>query len=299
LYGPAETTTACAIHRVTLDDVASGTIPIGVGLAGTTIHVLDPELREVPVGQTGEIYVAGPGVTRGYLSSPELTAERFPVVPIAGVPTRMYRTGDLARRRDDGRLLFVGRVDRQVKIRGYRVEPGEVEQALLRYSGVSNAAVLADGEGDDRRLVAFVVLSDGLDAEQVRFRAERDLPAFMVPSEFLVLDELPFTEHGKREIAVLREMLARHRASTEAAQEPQSDTERYLVGLWEELFLVDGIGRDDDFYAVGGHSLLAFRMIERIGKDLDIRLEFETVLDTPVLKDLAAEMDAARVEVGR
>ncbi|MGW2088308.1 non-ribosomal peptide synthetase [Streptomyces sp. NPDC001880] len=293
-YGPAEITTACTAHLVTLQDAESGVVPIGRPVAGATVRVLDPELRPVAPGETGEIFVAGPGVARGYQDRDDLTAERFLAVPDEdGRTLRMYRTGDLAREREDGALVFVGRADNQVKIRGYRVEPGEVECALRRYPEVQEAVVLPEGEGNDRRLVAFVVLEGSLGIKELRALAERDLPDFMVPGQFIVQNEIPATAHGKRDLDALRELLAQNQCRAAAYAEPRGETERYLAGLWEELLSTERVGRDEDFFGLGGHSLQAFRMHHRINRELGARLAFPELLDNPVLKDLAAVVESA------
>ena len=291
LYGPAEITTACTFHRVTADDAAGDTIPIGVPLAGVSVYLLGPDGAEVPDGEIGEIHVAGPGVARGYQDRPELTAERFPAIVRDGRPQRVYRTGDLARRREDGVLLFVGRADNQVKVRGYRVEPGEVERALRAHHDVLDAVVLPDGDGEDRRLVAVVVLDAGLSVRELRDRVAAELPDFMVPSGFLSVREMPVNAHGKRDVEALRELLGEQRRRREEHVPPATDTERYLARLWAELLDVEDIGANEDFFALGGHSLQAFRAYRRIGRDLGVTLQFPTLLDNTVLRDLAAVID--------
>ncbi|WP_323379970.1 non-ribosomal peptide synthetase [Streptomyces alkaliphilus] len=295
LYGPAEITTACTAHQVTAEDAESDAIPIGLPLDGVSVRVLSPELEPVAPGETGELFVSGPGVARGYQDRPELTDERFLTLPGEADGTRMYRTGDLARQREDGALMFVGRADNQVKIRGYRVEPGEVERGLCRYPEVREAVVLPQGEGNDRRLVAFVVLDEsGPGVKELRERAERDLPDFMVPSRFIMQDRIPATAHGKRDLDALREVLAKHLAREESYAGPRTDTERFLAGLWENLLSTERVGRDEDFFGLGGHSLLAFRMHHRINRELGLSLPFPVLLNNTVLKDLAAAIDASR-----
>ncbi|MET8327371.1 non-ribosomal peptide synthetase [Streptomyces sp. NPDC005181] len=294
LYGPAEITTACTAHRVTVEDAQSDVIPIGRPLAGVSVQILSAELEPVAGGEIGELFVSGPGVARGYQDRADLTDERFLTLPSEAGSTRMYRTGDLVRQREDGVLVFVGRADNQVKVRGYRIEPGEVERGLRRYTEVQEAVVLPDGEGDDRRLVAFVVLEDGLGIKELRERAERDLPDFMVPSQFIVRDQIPATAHGKRDLDALRAVLAQHLEREEAYAGPQTDTERFLVTLWEGLLSTERVGRDEDFFGLGGHSLLAFRMHHRINRELGVSLAFPVLLDNTVLKDLASAIDASR-----
>ncbi|MFF2076326.1 non-ribosomal peptide synthetase [Kitasatospora sp. NPDC058162] len=294
LYGPAEITTACTAHRVTAEDAQSDVIPIGRPLDGVELRVLSPELEPVTAGETGELFVSGPGVARGYQDRPDLTDERFLDLPGENGTGRFYRTGDLVREREDGVLVFVGRADNQVKIRGYRVEPGEVERGLRRYPEVQEAVVLPAGEGNDRRLVAFVVLDDGLGVKELRERAERDLPDFMVPSQFITQDRVPATAHGKRDLDALRAVLAKHQAREEAYAGPQTETEQYLVGLWESLLGTERVSRDEDFFGLGGHSLLAFRMNHRINRELGVSLGYPVLLDNTVLKNLAAAIDATR-----
>ena len=299
LYGPAEITTACTAHQVTAVDAESGTIPIGRPLDGVTILLLSPEGRTVAPEEVGEMYVGGPGVARGYLDRDDLTTERFVPDPVpdgsrADEPGRFYRTGDLARLRQDGLLEFVGRADDQVKIRGYRVEPGEVERGLNRHDAVREVVVLPAGQGDDRRLTAFVVLDDARELRSLRAFAEENLPDFMVPSGFVVVEEIPATDHGKRDLDALRELLGRHDARQQAHVPPASRTENYLAGLWEDLLAVEHVGITDDFFALGGHSMLAFRMQTRIRKDLAVRLDFTALMrGSAALGELAALIDAA------
>ncbi|MFI6067037.1 non-ribosomal peptide synthetase [Micromonospora sp. NPDC051227] len=296
LYGPAEATTACTVHPVSLADTLEGSVPIGRPLVGVTVHVLSPELVPVPVGEVGEMFLAGPGVARGYQDQPELTAERFLTLtlPGAGAPTRVYRTGDLARCRPDGVLEFVGRVDSQVKIRGYRVEPGEVERALRRHPGVHDAVVLPDGDSQDRRLVAFVVLDGELTMAQLRRDIESQLPDFMVPSQIVTVRKIPASHHGKRDLGALRELLAVERERRNRHAPARTDTERYLVALWEDLLGVEDISRTDDFFQMGGHSMLAFRMQRRIQQDLRTKVPFPVLLSNIRLASLASVVDGLR-----
>jgi amino acid adenylation domain-containing protein len=294
LYGPAEITTACTAHRVTRRDAESDVIPIGRPLAGVTVHVLTPQLAAVPAGEVGELYVASPGLARGYLDRPDLTSERFLPHPGGGAGP-VYRTGDLVRPREDGVLEFVGRTDSQVKLRGYRVEPAEVEQALRRHPDVHEAVVLAQGGADQRHLVAVVVPeSAAVRPSELRAFAEAELPDFMVPASFIVIDALPVNENGKRDLEEITELVRRHRERHARHVPPETETESYLASLWEDLLAVDKIGRTDDFFNLGGNSLLAFRMQHRVRKALDIRLGQQEVLKHPVLKQFAALVDEAR-----
>ncbi len=294
LYGPAEITTTCTAHEVTLADTERDAIPIGTPLDGVGILLLDAEGREAGPGETGEIHVTGPGVARGYLNRPDLTAERFLTgLPGAGAG-RCYRTGDLARYRADGALEFLGRADDQVKIRGYRVERGEVERTLLGHPGVHQAVVLPEGEGEDRSLAALVVLDEDTPPEGLRDHCVRHLPEFMVPSRFVLLTQMPANEHGKRDLEALRRLLDEQRGHGRSQDTGTSATEAYLIGLWQELLGIESVGVQDQFFELGGHSLLAFRMQSRIKRDLGVALRPAVLLRTPVLATIAAAIDELR-----
>jgi amino acid adenylation domain-containing protein len=290
LYGPAEITTACTAHEVVAADADADRVPIGRALAGVDVDLLDPDLRPVPPGTTGELYVSGPGVARGYLDQPELTRERF--LPV-GEGGRRYRTGDLARLGEDGLLYFMGRVDSQVKIRGYRVELGEVECALRRHEGVADAVVVVDRSSEaTRRLVAFVELADGVPVRDVRTHAEAELPDYMVPGLFLTVPRIPTNEHGKRALDRLEAIVERERERLAGFAPPAGETERWLAALWSELLGVEHVGRGDDFFDLGGHSVLAFRVQSRIKRELGASLDFGAVLEHSTLGELAAVVDA-------
>jgi hypothetical protein len=227
-------------------------------------------------------------VARGYLDSPELTAQRF-TGDVAEY--RTYRTGDLVRQREDGVLLFGGRVDGQVKIRGYRVEPAEVERALRRHAEVVDAMVLPDGEGEDRRLVAFVVLDGEFVVADLRAYAGAELPDYLVPSEFIVLPAIPATDHGKRDLDAVQDLLVQHSERTASFREPEGETARYIAELWGEMLGVEQIGANDDFFMLGGHSLQGFRVQRRITREFGITLESTALMENSVLSAFAAIVD--------
>ncbi|TWP53815.1 non-ribosomal peptide synthetase [Lentzea tibetensis] len=298
LYGPAETTTACTAHEVTGIDDDAESVPIGSAFDGYHLYVLDAGFKRVPVGEPGELYVGGAGVSRGYLNRPELTAERFVPDAFSGEGGAMYRTGDRVRDRGDGVLEYLGRVDTQVKIRGYRVEPGEVERAICANPDVREAAVIAVGEVGDKRLVAFLVPAvDTLSLKELRADLERRVADFLVPSEFIVLPAMPTDAHGKRDWEDLG-----HTASTRMRQrpdfvEPRTETERYLADLWERLLTVEHVGVHDDFFVLGGHSLLAVRVRSVVRKELGVKLKPRAVFESSVLEELAQLVDRTREEV--
>jgi amino acid adenylation domain-containing protein len=298
LYGPAEATTACTAHRVTLADTEGGSVPIGRPLDGVTIQLRTPDGELVGADGVGELHIGGPGVARGYLNRPDLTGERFVAGPDPAGPPRFYRTGDLARRRPDGVLEFLGRADDQVKIQGFRVEPAEVERTLRRCAQVRDAVVLVDVKATEHRLVAFIELAGGASLAEVRRHAEAELPHFMRPHAFVVVSEVPATEHGKRDTEALLAMLAQDSDRRSDRQAPTGETERWLAEVWEELLAVEDVGRDEDFFDLGGHSVLAFRTRQRILRQYGVELDFGVVLEQTVLRDLAAAIDEAVREKG-
>jgi amino acid adenylation domain-containing protein len=294
LYGPTEAATACTVHEIAAVGADTVSVPIGSAVEGASLYVLDDLLRPVPVGTTGELHIGGSGVARGYLRDPARTGERFLPDPFAGGGAVMYGTGDLVRDRGDGVLEYLGRADDQVKIRGYRVEPREVERSLLGREGVLETAVLAVGDGQDRKLVAFVVAAAATGPREVREHAVLTMPDYQVPAEILLVSAIPATSHGKRDDAQLLATLAERDRGRGSFRVPATDSERYLTRLWESLLGMEGVGADDDFFALGGHSMLAFRVRKRIERELRLTVPLEDVLETTVLSELAAAIDRLR-----
>ncbi|MDF3299505.1 amino acid adenylation domain-containing protein [Streptomyces tropicalis] len=280
LYGPTEAAVDVTAWHCRPGD--GDTVPIGRPIANMRTHVLDARLAEVPTGVTGELYLEGVGLALGYHGRPDLTAERFVTrTGPDGTPRRLYRTGDLARHRPDGALEYAGRTDHQMKIRGFRVEPGEIEAVLAEHPGVRACAVLLRGE----RLVGYVVTrgtGDGLAGDLARHARTR-LPDHMVPSAWLPLDALPLTPNGKLDRAALPapDPAAAHRATPPAP--PRDATEARLARIWEELLGTGPVGVDDDFFAAGGHSIDALRLIGRVNAAFGERLPVATVLEHPTV----------------
>lgn len=291
LYGPTEATTACTGFDVSGLQADATTVPIGHALDGARVYLLDADGNPVPEGTVGELHVGGSGVARGYLHDPVQTARRFTPDPFAADGSTMYATGDLGRRRGDV-IEYVGRADHQVKIRGYRVEPGEVEHQLAGHPGVHDVAVLTAGGGADRRLVAVVVPVEELAPQDLRSFAEARMPDYLVPADILMVSEIPATTHGKRDRKALQELASAAAARRHTWRQPVSPTERWLAAVWEALLGVEHLGLDDDFFQLGGHSMLAFRVRRRIMADLNLRIDLQDVLANSVLGELAAFVDA-------
>ncbi|WP_338861601.1 non-ribosomal peptide synthase/polyketide synthase [Mycetohabitans rhizoxinica] len=297
VYGPTETVTYASWYEVC--NVKQDTsIPIGRPIANTRIYLLDRYGQPVPLGAVGELYIGGAGVARGYLNRPELTAERFVHDPFASEPdARMYKTGDLARYLPDGNLEFLGRNDHQVKIRGFRIELGEIEACLAQHTQVRDAVILATGEGQDKRLVAYVVADpDDALAGTLRTHVAAALPEYMVPSAFVRLDALPLTPNGKLDRRALLAPSADAFAH-QAYEAPQGELETTLAQIWSELLGVEPVGRHDNFFALGGHSLLAVRLMNRVAA-LGIALPLATLFAAPTLAGLAAVLEAQRASDG-
>ncbi|GGU80084.1 hypothetical protein GCM10010275_13480 [Streptomyces litmocidini] len=292
-YGPTEATTFATLHRVRPDDVPGGVPPIGRPLDGTRVLVLDAALRPVPVGAEGELYLAGPGVARGYLGRPGQTAAGFVADPTDPSGGRMYRTGDLVRWSGDGRLVYVARADQQIKLRGHRIEPGEIEAVLRDHPSVRSACVLVREDlPGDRTLTAYVVPAAGRTADPGVLTAHvgRRLPAYMVPSVVQPLAALPLTPNGKLDRTALPLPEAPSGARGRA---PRGAREEILAGLFADVLGVPRVTADDNFFALGGHSLLATLLVGRIRALLDTEVEIRTLFENPTVAALAAALEGA------
>jgi amino acid adenylation domain-containing protein len=294
-YGPTEATTFASWARLEAGG-AGRRPPIGRPIANTRIHLLDRHLRQVPLGVTGELCVGGPGVARGYLGAPELTAERFVPDPVgAEAGARLYRTGDLARHLPDGQLDFLGRSDRQVKVRGFRVEPGEVEAALGAHGGVAEALVAPRRDtGGEAFLVAYVVLRapQPTVAELHGFLASR-LPAHLLPGAWAVLDELPLTPNGKRDLARLPLPEPASGPGEPASDGPRNELEERIGELWAGVLGRPAPGVDASFFEHGGHSLKALELLHRLGESFQVEVPLSSFLKAPTIAELATTVEAA------
>jgi len=297
-YGPTETTTFAATYEVTSVSDDARSIPIGKPIANTRIYILDGEGEVVPVGVAGEISIGGAGVARGYLNRGDLTAERFVPDPFsAEAGARMYKTGDLGRWRADGNIEFLGRNDFQAKIRGFRIEMGEIEARLAEHPGVREAVVLArEDHPGDKRLVAYITATGAtsesgapaaeLNVEALRAHLISLLPEYMAPAAYVLLEKLPLTANGKLD----RKALPAPDAGayvTRGYEAPVGPIETKMAAIWAEVLKVKRIGRYDNFFALGGHSLLVTRVVSCVRSCLGVELSMRTVFEAPYVAELA------------
>jgi amino acid adenylation domain-containing protein len=292
-YGPTETVVGCCVYEMRPGDPGNGSVPIGRPIANTQLHVLDPDLQPVPPGVMGELYIGGVGVARGYLNRPELTSERFLVDPFSGrAGARLYRTGDLARYRSDGVLEYLGRVDNQVKVRGYRIELGEIEATLAGHPAVQSCAVLVREDiPGDKQLVGYVVPRQGQspESEDMKDFVKLRLPEYMTPGQFVLLDSFPLTKNGK----VDRKALPAPSAVAIATeyQAPSTPTERALAEIWQRVLKRDRVSLREDFFDVGGHSLLLLTLLSEVRDKLGVELPLSSLLEHTSIETLAAAID--------
>ena len=289
-YGPTETIVGCCVHEVGADDIGGTAVPIGRPIANTSLYVLDKDLNLVPPGTAGELFIGGAGVAWGYWRRPGLTAKRFLADPFEPLPgARMYRTGDLVRMRANGVFDYLGRVDDQVKMRGYRIEPGEIEAALRAIDGVRAAAVVATGDRADRRLIGYVV-GEPSEAD-LKTELVASLPSYMIPDRLLALDALPLTGNGKidrRRLATLDvpDMVTKTDDGSRGAAPMTTD----LTALWASILKVDATP-STDFFAAGGTSLSAIRLLARLKRDLAAAVGFPDLVEAPTPSSMAIRIE--------
>ncbi len=303
-YGPTEVTVCASMSsplQASVDGASdAGPVPIGQPIANVQDYLLDSSLALVPTGVVGELYVAGAGVTRGYLGRPGLTAERFIACPFGAPGARMYRSGDLIMRRADGMMVYMGRADDQVKIRGFRIELGEIEKALLStFSNLAQVAVVAKTIHGDQRLVAYLVTRSGEqmpDTGTLRAELSRTLPEYMVPAYFESLDVIPLTAHGKLDVRALPEPTMHTEATNFRA--PRSEKEAVICQLFSELTGTSPVGIDDDFFVIGGHSLLAISLITKLREQAGLSLSLEKIFECATAVELAPHLSGVTVDAG-
>lgn len=287
-YGPTETTVWSTFDHL---EAAGAEITVGYPIQNTQVYVLDQSFRPVPPGETGEVFIAGTGLALGYLNQADLTAERFLPNPFSSFPdARMYRTLDMARHLPDGRLQFMGRADRQIKIRGFRIELEEIEGVMHSHAGVREAAVGVYENGEDKRLVAYVV-GTGVAAADLRQTISDHLPDYMVPAVFIFLERLPRLPNGKVDRGALPIPDRPVSAYGESAAEADTETEEFLKKIWEDVLRLDKIGIHDDFFMLGGHSLLATQVVSRVRNLKGIELPLQTMFNARTIAQVALEIE--------
>jgi amino acid adenylation domain-containing protein len=296
-YGPAEASIMATYFEPAGDEDDPGWVdpPIGRPLGSTTVHLLDADANPVAPGTTGELCIGGPGLARGYLNQPALTAERFIPDPFAGVPGgRLYRTGDLARILPDGNLDFVGRNDQQVKIRGFRIECAEVETVLRSHPDVADVAVVArEDTPGTKRLVGYVVAAAGaaLTPASLRGIVSERLPPYMVPSVFVILTALPITANGKVDRTRLPVPDLSNRP-IDPDQAPATSAEKTLAAIWAQVLGIGEVGVDENFFDLGGHSLTATQVVARAREAFGVELPLHAIFESPTIRGLAAVVES-------
>jgi amino acid adenylation domain-containing protein len=289
-YGPTETVVGCCVYEVPTGATLSGAVPIGRPIANTILRVLDNNLKPAPIGVTGELYIGGDGVARGYLNSPALTAQKFIPDPFGSRPgTRLYRTGDIARYLADGNLVYVGRVDNQVKIRGFRIELGEVETTIQQHPTVRAAvACVCEDSRQEKRLVTYVVAAEQAKINVIELRnyLKERLPGYMLPSSVVTLDELPLTANGKVDYDALPkpDTWPDVRNSFVA---PRNLVELQIADIWEDVLNLQPVGVTDNFFDLGGHSVLALRVTAQIEKAFGVDIPLSAFFDGGTISRLA------------
>jgi amino acid adenylation domain-containing protein/non-ribosomal peptide synthase protein (TIGR01720 family) len=294
LYGPTEAAVDVTHWTCERGD-ARRSVPIGRPIANLRLHVLDAHLRPVPAGVPGELYIGGIGLARGYFHRPDLTAERFVADPVGTEPgARLYKTGDLARYLPGGEIEYLGRTDFQVKLRGFRIELGEIEASLGQHPAVREVVVMArEDVPGDKRLVAYLSARPGhtLDTDALRAHLAKNLPEYMVPSAFVVLEALPLTPNGKADRKALPAP-ASLASENRAYAPPRTRTEELLCGLFARVLRVERVGLHDDFFALGGHSLLATRLVARLHESLGVELPLRELFEASTVARLAARLES-------
>ncbi|THA34035.1 amino acid adenylation domain-containing protein [Streptomyces sp. A1277] len=293
MYGATEGSVFSAHCAMTRDTELGKAVPVGDVFTGVGIHVLDEGLMPAPAGAIGEIYLAGEGVARGYQGQAGLTAERFVADPFGPPGSRMYRTGDMARRTADDTVEFVGREDSQVKILGFLVDPAEVEAALADHPGLTQVVVLPRASEDgNKQLVCYVVAGSGtLDLAALRAHARTKLPGYMTPKAFVRLDALPLTANGKLDREAMPEP---DFDQVVASRAPRTPLQQELCAMFSSLLEVPEVGIDDSFFDLGGQSLQAIRLCNRIGAAVGVGVSVNKLFDNPTVAELAAFIDGKR-----
>lgn len=302
-YGPTECTVVATSGTVLPEDRVNKLPTIGRPIANTQVYILDPGVSEVPVGTAGELFIGGAGVARGYLNQPELTSEKFIPDPFSPEPgARLYRTGDLARFLDNGEIEYLGRIDDQIKILGHRIEPNEISAVLDRHPAIQSSVVVAREDGCcEKRLVAYVVLNSSAQTSTVELQEflGEQLPRYMVPPVYVHLESLPLTRNGKLDRTALPGTDLENTLGNDAFTAPRTPIEKRLAVIVCSLLELEQVSVNDNFFLLGGHSLLGTQLIGQVRGTFGVELALRTLFDSPTIEQLAFETErlvVARVE---
>ena len=302
MYGPTETTVYSTGKKIDIND---GVITIGKPINNTQIYILDENLNSAAPGITGEIFIAGAGVARGYVNLPQLTAEKFLANTFSpDVSKKMYRTGDLGKLLSNGEIQCLGRTDRQIKVRGYRIEPGEIENEIRKHGQFKETLVMACSDKKlNQRLTAFIVPETEMGEEQfsrmiskLKERLKKELPAYMLPDNFINLNKLPLLLNGKINFTALSESCPHNKPIPEKTNVSTTETEKLLVSIWSEFLSLENIDVNDNFFELGGHSLIAVEVMMRIEKETGKMLPLSTLFEYPTIKKLASLLQSDKKE---
>ena len=296
MYGPTETTVWSTVEKVEIDENDKiGYINLGKPIDNTFIYVLNTEFQPVPIGYPGELFIGGDGLARGYFNLPAMTQEKFIPDPFSEQPgARMYRTGDLVQLTENGKLEFLNRVDSQVKIRGFRIELGEIESAISQFSTIKNNVVIVrEDTPGDKRLVAYIIKGEAeeIDIAELRVFLKTKIPDYMVPSAFVFIEHFPLTPNGKIDRKVLPSPVESVQQQAKSYIAPDTETEKKLAEIWSEVLKIKQIGTDEDFFEIGGHSMVAVTLMVKIEKQLGIRLPLAILFDNSTIHDMAHLID--------
>ncbi|HEY7346678.1 MAG TPA: non-ribosomal peptide synthetase [Ktedonobacterales bacterium] len=293
-YGPTEYTVVTTSGQVPPAGYPNQPPSLGRPIANTQLYLLDEQLQPVPIGEAGELYIGGAGLARGYLNRPELTAERFISHPFSAEPgARLYKTGDLARYLPDGQLAFLGRSDDQIKLRGYRIEPGEIVAALNQHPAIqANIVVAREDPPDEKRLVAYIVIDPeaAITPGILQEHLLASLPDYMVPAVFVRLDALPVTANGKVDRAALPAPDHTNTLREEISEEPDTPVEALIAEMVSNLLHIDKVGMDENFFMLGGHSMLGIQLVTLIGETFGVELALRTLFEAPTVRMLSTEI---------
>ena len=285
-YGPTECAVCTSIYEVYRGDAGLTNIPIGKPIANTEMIILDKDLKQVPIGVKGTIYIAGKGVARGYINNSELTSRSFITMVHNGIEKRFYNSGDIGEWTENGLIIFHGRKDNQIKLRGYRIELGEIEGALSVIDGVRNNHVVVKEIKGNKELVAFLIIDQGISEKNIEKELSKLIPEYMIPKSWIILDEFPLTINGKIDTKKLFQIEVKGKYNYVA---PSNDIEKKLAQIWSKILNIDEnkVGVLDDFFEFGGNSLIAIKLLTAINKNYGIQLELQEVFKLKTIRGLS------------